>query len=107
MKENIRLVQLVHPEKGRRVALVQEPLLLMLHNVASVYQLALEALEQQTGMHALVKSAFPTKPWIIMRYMTVEANGSCCRRLTIRKTRLPVWFRAPASRIKTVRLTGR
>ncbi len=25
MKENIRLVQLVHPEQGRRVALVKEP----------------------------------------------------------------------------------
>jgi hypothetical protein len=44
MKQTIRLVQLQHPAEGRRVAIVQEPLLVVLSNTNSVYELALEAI---------------------------------------------------------------
>ena len=41
---SIRLVQLIHPRHHRRVALVQEPVLKLLKDVSSVYDLALEAI---------------------------------------------------------------
>lgn len=44
MKETIRVVQLQHPSAGRRVAIVQEPLLIILNNIYSVYELAQEAI---------------------------------------------------------------
>jgi len=42
--DSTRLVQLSHPEFKRRIALVQEPLLLLLNDVNSVYDLALGAI---------------------------------------------------------------
>ena len=42
--DSTRLVQLVHPHFKRRVALVQEPSLLLLKDVDSIFQLALEAI---------------------------------------------------------------
>lgn len=39
-----RLVQLSHPQFKRRIALVREPLLMLLNDVTSVYHLALEAI---------------------------------------------------------------
>lgn len=42
--DSTRLVQLVHPQFKRRVALVQEPILLLLKDVSSIYHLALEAI---------------------------------------------------------------
>lgn len=42
--DSTRLVQLSHPRFKRRIALVQEPLLLLLSDVTSVYHLALEAI---------------------------------------------------------------
>jgi hypothetical protein len=56
MKENIRLVQLTHAEKGRRVAMVQEPSLILLNNTASIYELAFDALEKQMNMEVLIAS---------------------------------------------------
>ena len=42
--DSTRLVQLYHPEAKRRIALVQEPSLLLLHDVTSIYHLALGAI---------------------------------------------------------------
>jgi hypothetical protein len=53
-KENIRLVQLIHLQHGRRVAMVKEPLLLLLNEFASVYQLALEALDKQEEIEQII-----------------------------------------------------
>ena len=51
----VRLVQLVHPENGRRVALVQEPGLVLLGEVSSAYQLALKAIETKRPIEDLVQ----------------------------------------------------
>jgi len=55
MKETIRLVQIVHPAVGRKVALVKEPALLLLEGVHSVYELAVRALELQISMPAIIE----------------------------------------------------
>jgi hypothetical protein len=55
MENKIRLVQLTHPEWGRKVAMVEEPSLILLHGVDSVYGLALKALEEDTSLHDTVR----------------------------------------------------
>ncbi|MBS1605407.1 MAG: GguC protein [Bacteroidetes bacterium] len=55
MKETIRLVQIVNPAVGRKVALVKEPALVLLEGVSSVYELAVEALQLRTGLPAIVE----------------------------------------------------
>ncbi|WPR77055.1 AraD1 family protein [Algoriphagus sp. NG3] len=54
MENKIRLVQLRHPSQGRRIALVQEPNLTLLSNTNSVYQLALQALDQNKKIKDLI-----------------------------------------------------
>ncbi|MGI8635508.1 MAG: hypothetical protein ACR2KZ_08915, partial [Segetibacter sp.] len=56
MKVSTRLVQITHSTIGRRVAMVQEPSLVILKNTTSVYELAIEALEKQEKLGALVSS---------------------------------------------------
>lgn len=53
-KDTTRLVQLVHPVHGRRVALVLEPRLILLKHVTSIYGLALEAIDSQTKLSQLI-----------------------------------------------------
>jgi len=53
MQETIRLVQLHHPSLGRRVAIVQEPLLVILANTNAVYELALDAIHQDKSIQEL------------------------------------------------------
>jgi hypothetical protein len=48
--ESVRLVQLIHPQFSRRVALVKEPSLLLLKDVTSVYELALAAIEEKRSL---------------------------------------------------------
>lgn len=55
-KDTTRLVQLFHPIRGRRVALVREPQLVLLKNVASVHALALEAIRNQTKLSELIQA---------------------------------------------------
>lgn len=55
-RATIRLVQLHHPQQGRRVALVKEPTLLLLQQTRSVYELAITALENQEPIMALIHS---------------------------------------------------
>src|SRR3990170_3872813 len=56
MKENIRLVQVVHSRLGRKVALVQEPSLVLLNHVSSVYDLALEAIDSKADIKSIIES---------------------------------------------------
>lgn len=57
MTETIRLAQLVHPHSGRSLALVEEPYLNVLNGYASVYQLAITAMESKTDIGALISDA--------------------------------------------------
>lgn len=54
MKEYTRLVQLIHPEMGRKVGVVKEPYLILLNDVTSVYQLTLQALDKEVSIHFLL-----------------------------------------------------
>src|SRR5688572_2740547 len=56
MKENKRLVQLAHPKLGRKVALVQEPSLVLLNHVSSVYELALGAIDSKADIKSIIGS---------------------------------------------------
>ena len=57
MPENsIRLVQLTHPQRGRAVALVNEPSLILLKKIRSVYELAMECIRAGGTMKALINS---------------------------------------------------
>src|SRR5687767_14290061 len=55
MKQHTRLVQVSHPKLGRKVALVQEPLLTLLNEVSSVYDLALEAMDPDRDMRIVIE----------------------------------------------------
>src|SRR4051794_18742967 len=50
----VRLVQLVHPDLGRRVAVVEEPNLRVIRGVSSVYELADEAIRAGVKIEAIV-----------------------------------------------------
>src|SRR5688572_13520159 len=54
MQENIRIVQLSHPQSGRKVALVQEPDLIVLNKVNAVYELALAAIDAGKDIKSLI-----------------------------------------------------
>lgn len=54
LKDTIRLVQIAHPDYGRRVALVQEPALVLLRDTQSVYDLALAAIRAKQEISALI-----------------------------------------------------
>jgi len=57
MKENTRLVQLLHQEKGRKVAVVQEPFLILLNDLDSVYRLALKAIDSDKNIHSIIEGS--------------------------------------------------
>lgn len=61
MNENIRLVQLVHPQAGRKLALVSEPDLLLLKNFSSVYELALKAIHAGKNIRSLIEENLSTE----------------------------------------------
>ncbi|MBC7913255.1 MAG: GguC protein [Pyrinomonadaceae bacterium] len=50
-----RLVQLIHPDKGRRIALVNEPELILIGEFTSVYELALAAIDKSVKLTELIK----------------------------------------------------
>lgn len=56
MTNSIRLVQLLHPEKGRAVAKVEEPELILIGGPKSVYEIALKALETGQTMKDVIGS---------------------------------------------------
>jgi hypothetical protein len=54
--EKTRLVQLDNTRSGRRIALVREPALILLHKYRSVYELATEALDKDLPLNEFIKS---------------------------------------------------
>ena len=54
MKENTRLVQIAHKSKGRKLAVVAEPFLVLLNNITSVYQLALQAIDSSQNIQNII-----------------------------------------------------
>lgn len=50
----MRLVQLQHPQLGRRIAVVEEPQLLLLHSYHSIYELALNAIAEEKNLLAVI-----------------------------------------------------
>tara|TARA_R110002167_G_scaffold158880_10_gene354263 strand:- start:6147 stop:7160 length:1014 start_codon:yes stop_codon:yes gene_type:complete len=56
MNNKVRLVQVWNPNLGRRVALVNEPQLVLLNEFRSVYELALRAIETRMSIPAMVNS---------------------------------------------------
>jgi hypothetical protein len=55
MKDKTRLVQVFHPAIGRKLALVQEPSLVLLNRFASVYALAIEAIDNGKDLISLIQ----------------------------------------------------
>ncbi|WP_296702154.1 AraD1 family protein [Algoriphagus sp.] len=60
MEEPTRLVQLIHSEKGRKVAVVSEPYLILLNEVSSIYQLALSSIDSGGSIHSLLEQHLST-----------------------------------------------
>jgi len=60
MKEDIRLVQITHPKKGRKVAIVTEPFLVVLNEFDSIYHLALKAIDSEKNISSIIESNFST-----------------------------------------------
>jgi len=56
MKETIRLVQLIQGSGNRKLAVVKEPFLVFLNNIASVYHLSLKAIESGENLHSIIES---------------------------------------------------
>jgi len=57
----IRLVQLKHSENGRKVALVEEPALILLEGVGSIYELASMAVKSGKSLESLATAQRSTK----------------------------------------------
>lgn len=57
MKDNIRLVQLIHPEMGRKIAIVSEPNLVLLHGPASVYELAVHVIDSEKSFYSIIENS--------------------------------------------------
>ena len=56
MKQITRIVQIIHQSKGRKLAVVEEPFLVFLNNIVSVYQLSLQAIDTGESIHAIIES---------------------------------------------------
>jgi hypothetical protein len=56
MTENTRLVQLIHPQHQRSVALVRGDKLVILQNVRSTYELALDAIRRKKKISEIINS---------------------------------------------------
>lgn len=71
--DSTRLVQLSHGQHKRRVALVQEPLLVLLENTTSVYQLALDAIHAKKNITDILFSRLTDKT---LHYSDVYTGNS-------------------------------
>jgi len=60
MKDKTRLVQIVHQSEGRKVAVVEEPFLVLVNEFTSIYQLAVNALDSGISIHALLEHQLST-----------------------------------------------
>lgn len=54
--EKIHMVQLVHNQKGRHVAIVREPNLILLKEIKSIYELALLTIDQKIKVGEVIKN---------------------------------------------------
>ena len=72
MKEKTRLVQIVHPKQGRKVAVVAEPFLVLLNDITSVYQLALKVIDSGKSIQTIIDTNLSSDK---IEYDTVY-NGS-------------------------------
>lgn len=54
MKEKTRLVQIAHHSKGRKVAVVSEPFLVIVNEFTSIYQLAVNAIDSGISIYSLL-----------------------------------------------------
>ena len=57
----IRLVQIFHPDAGRRVAIVEEPALVLIRDYYSIYEMAMVAIESQVKLEELIKKQRSTE----------------------------------------------
>jgi len=57
MKENTRLVQLINTKKERKVAVVQEPFLILMNEVDSVYHLVLKVIDSDKNIHSIIEDS--------------------------------------------------
>jgi hypothetical protein len=73
MKGSIRLVQLIHPGLGRKLALVQEPSLILLEEVCSVYELATESINTQKDIASIIQDLLSKS---VLEYDPVYAGVS-------------------------------
>lgn len=88
--DTIRLVQIIHPQHGRRVALVQEPSLVLLHDSLCIYDLAMEAVQREKHIKGLINSRLSNEiidydtvyhdksSWKLMPCFDHPANPSAC-----------------------------
>ncbi|SFT92405.1 hypothetical protein SAMN04489724_2868 [Algoriphagus locisalis] len=60
MNDKTRLVQLRHPAEGRKIAVVQEPFLVLVNEFTSIYQLVTKSLESGISVHALLEHQLST-----------------------------------------------
>ena len=60
MNENTRLVQLIHPVEGRKIAVVQEPSLVLVNEFTSIYQLVTKSLVSGISVHTLLEQQLST-----------------------------------------------
>ncbi len=72
-KESIRLVQITQKGKGRFVALVREPWLVLLKDTASIYDLALDSLEKKEKLENIISSRLSD---VLIDYNSVYEGGN-------------------------------
>ncbi len=73
MSENLRLIQLGHSAYGRKVALVQEPNLVLLQPFSSVYALAQHAIQKNIDIREIIHQAISDE---LLAYEGVYENKS-------------------------------
>ncbi|TXE05586.1 AraD1 family protein [Algoriphagus aquimarinus] len=61
MKDKTRLVQISYQSKGRKIAVVSEPYLILVDEFTSIFQLALKALDSGVSIHALLEQQLSTE----------------------------------------------
>lgn len=55
-RKNVHMVQLVHKIKGRHIALVEEPRLILLKDMKSIYELALLAIDRKIKVQEAIEN---------------------------------------------------
>ncbi len=69
----MRLVQLTHPEVGRKIALVREPQLVLISAFPSIYALAMRSLDEDVSLAAMVEGGLSQ---VVLDYDSIYAGTS-------------------------------